>query len=138
MGTLCVLGHAPRPALDARETELLAGLAGLVMDRLELRRAERARNDAQKQFERMTAAAPGAVVCADRAGRITHWNSAAEHLFGWSRAEAVGQLLEPESLRTGHAHGMARVAALSDQSYPRHMIRRRRCGMTATAPAMFS
>lgn len=40
IGTLCIVDHVPRPALDARELRLLTGLAALVMDRMELRRAE--------------------------------------------------------------------------------------------------
>ncbi len=40
IGTLCIVDRMPRPALDARELRLLTGLAALVMDRMELRRAE--------------------------------------------------------------------------------------------------
>jgi PAS domain S-box-containing protein len=32
-----------------------------------------------------------AVIAADLAARITHWNSAAEQLYGWTREEAVGR-----------------------------------------------
>ncbi len=40
IGTLCVADRVPRPPLDERELRLLSGLAALVMDRMELRRAE--------------------------------------------------------------------------------------------------
>jgi len=40
IGTLCVVDRVPRPPLDARELQRLTGLAALVMDRMELRRAE--------------------------------------------------------------------------------------------------
>lgn len=40
IGTLCIVDRVPRPSLDARELRLLTGLASLVMDRMELRRAE--------------------------------------------------------------------------------------------------
>jgi PAS domain S-box-containing protein len=34
---------------------------------------------------------PGAVVAVDLEGRIRHWSSGAERIYGWSTAEAVGQ-----------------------------------------------
>ena len=33
----------------------------------------------------------GAAVEQDASGAITEWNEAAERLFGWSRAEAIGR-----------------------------------------------
>ena len=130
IGTLCVVDHVARPGLNARETRLLTGLAALVMDRMELRRAENARRDAQARFERMAAATPGAVVCADRNGTITHWNQAAERLFGWSATEAIGQKLEmivPEEMRAAHGAGLARLAAAENQAFP---------GRTVELPAL--
>lgn len=38
-------------------------------------------------------AAPLPIFATDSAGVVTHWNSAAEQTFGWSRAEAVGRML---------------------------------------------
>lgn len=50
---------------------------------------------------------PDAMVIVDTGdGRIVHLNGAAEKMFGWSRAEAVGQpveLLVPQRFRQGHA-----------------------------------
>jgi len=40
IGTLCIVDRVPHPPLDEREKRLLSGLAALVMDRMELRRAE--------------------------------------------------------------------------------------------------
>jgi PAS domain S-box-containing protein len=57
-----------------------------------------------------------ALVVADAAtGEIVLWNPAAESLFGYSREEAVGMLVEnlvPESLRSQHRAGLHRYAAL--------------------------
>jgi two-component system cell cycle sensor histidine kinase/response regulator CckA len=56
-------------------------------------------------------AALDGVVCADRDGRITEFNPAAERTFGYSRAEALGrQLVDliPESLRQRHLAGFRR------------------------------
>jgi PAS domain S-box-containing protein len=32
----------------------------------------------------------GSVIASDQDGRVTHWNSGAARLFGWSAAGAVG------------------------------------------------
>jgi PAS domain S-box-containing protein len=44
-------------------------------------------------LERLLATHDPAVIAADAGGRITHWNDAAERLYGWSAAEAVGRPL---------------------------------------------
>lgn len=121
IGALCVIGYEPRPALAERESQLLQALASLVMDRMELRRLEKAVRDGRAQFERMSAAAPGAGVCADSDGVITHWNAAAERLFGWSAAEAVGRSLElivPHEMRPAHAAGLSHRARTGSSAFP--------------------
>lgn len=53
-----------------------------------------------------------AVVFADVEGRIRLWNSAAERLFGFAEADALGQgldLIIPENLRKAHWDGFARA-----------------------------
>lgn len=48
-----------------------------------------------------------AVICANEKGKITFWNSGAEHLFGWGQ-EILGQPIEtiiPEHLREMHRKG---------------------------------
>jgi PAS domain S-box-containing protein len=56
-----------------------------------------------------------AVIVGDAAsGRIVLWNPAAERLFGFSVAEAIGlpmEVLVPESLKARHRAGLARFAA---------------------------
>ena len=53
-----------------------------------------------------------AVVVTDSRDRIELWNEQAEVIFGWKRAEVLGQfmasLIIPEQYRAGHAHGMKR------------------------------
>lgn len=49
-----------------------------------------------------------AIIYSDRTGLIRHWNKAAESMFGFSAAEAVGQSLDliiPEHLRAAHWRG---------------------------------
>jgi PAS domain S-box-containing protein len=51
---------------------------------------------------------PDAVVYSDADGRIRFWNQGAERIFGFEKAEAVGQSLDiivPESLRGRHWDG---------------------------------
>ena len=58
--------------------------------------------------ERILAQAADALIYARRDGRIALWNAAAERVFGWSAAEALGQNLDliiPEHLRAGHWRG---------------------------------
>ncbi|MFW5881767.1 MAG: ATP-binding protein, partial [Roseicyclus sp.] len=53
-----------------------------------------------------------AVLVADRQGRIVEFNGAAEEIFGYTRAEAVGAAMEdlivPDHLKAAHRAGMAR------------------------------
>src|SRR5438093_12705981 len=49
-----------------------------------------------------------AVIYADDTGTITRWNHAAAALFGYSAADALGQILDliiPEHLRAAHWRG---------------------------------
>ncbi len=57
---------------------------------------------------RILAQAADALIYAGRDGRIERWNAAAQRVFGFSAAEAIGQSLDliiPEHLRAGHWRG---------------------------------
>ncbi|MFT4194886.1 PAS domain-containing protein [Ottowia sp.] len=73
-------------------------------------------------WARIVADAADALIYADTGGAIRAWNGAAEALFGFSAAEALGQSLDliiPERLRAAHwaaydramASGQARLGA---------------------------
>jgi PAS domain S-box-containing protein len=67
-----------------------------------------------------------AVVVADTAGTICFWNDAAERVFGWSSAEAVGaslDLIVPERQRPRHWEGYHRVMATGDTKYGSDLLR---------------
>jgi PAS domain S-box-containing protein len=67
-------------------------------DRVTLRTKElteahaRARESAHR-FETLIEYSPLPIVALDREGRVTIWNPAAEQMYGWTRAEAVGRAL---------------------------------------------
>lgn len=64
-------------------------------------------------FSELLDAMPDAIVLVDRAGRITEFNVRAVVLFGYARAEVVGQpveLLLPERHRNSHVEDRARYA----------------------------
>ena len=87
-------------------------LVGLLLSRLLNRmRSEAERREEQEREQRQTEArtrlvldaSPDAYLTIDRDGIIVAWNLAAERMFGWSAAEAIGKpmrsLIVPEELR---------------------------------------
>ncbi|MET4700960.1 PAS domain S-box-containing protein [Constrictibacter sp. MBR-5] len=63
---------------------------------------------------------PDAVVFSDREGIIRFWNAAAERLFGFAAAEAVGRSLDiiiPERQRAVHWSGYATVMETGRSRY---------------------
>lgn len=81
--------------------------------------------DARKgRYAKMLARSATAAICADRDGTIVGWNSAAEKLFGHSRASALGKhlsLIIPPRMRAAHEAGFAQAvrtgeAGLAGQS----------------------
>ncbi len=72
-------------------------------DITERKRTEEALQESEERFRNVYTTAPLAFVLWDRDCRVLDWNSRAEELFGWSRAEALGrsffEFLVPESAR---------------------------------------
>lgn len=60
----------------------------------ELERALALVRDEERRVQTIIDSAQDAFIGLDLQGRITDWNGAAEHMFGWRRAEALGQPLE--------------------------------------------
>jgi formate hydrogenlyase transcriptional activator len=63
------------------------------------------RYDSQTLFEKLFESSPDAILVSDPDGRITEANAQVEKLFGYSRAELLGQRVEvliPERLRDSH------------------------------------
>jgi PAS domain S-box-containing protein/diguanylate cyclase (GGDEF)-like protein len=135
--TLTLLGRpwtltiSPSPQLIADRTSalpqitLLAGLIGgfLLSLAAGLIFFARARTQAAKEASRallvtetrsrsIVQSALDGIVTIDHTGRITEFNPAATRMFGWSREEALGQVLSelviPEHLRQRHERGLHR------------------------------
>jgi PAS domain S-box-containing protein len=63
---------------------------------------------AQELSRRIVEGSPDAILIADRDGKVRYWNAAAQRVFGFSAAEAVGSsmdLIIPERLRGRHWDG---------------------------------
>lgn len=70
--------------------------------------------------ERLLESMPDAVVYSDAGGLIRYWNKGAEAVFGFSRAEAVGQRLDiivPEKLRQRHWDGYEKTMRTGETRY---------------------
>ncbi|NDL64029.1 sensor domain-containing phosphodiesterase [Acerihabitans arboris] len=101
LGTLCIIDRVPRKGLSGGDKQNMRDLAALVMDRLEMRRLERARSASQYRFENIAHTSPDAIICADEIGTITFWNAAAGKLLGYDSEQIVGRnvnVLVPDGL----------------------------------------
>jgi PAS domain S-box-containing protein len=80
----------PRP-IDEELLKTAAGLGRQIGQFIDRKRAERARNESEKHRSAMLGTALDGVIGIDHSGRITEFNPAAERMFGYRRAEALGQ-----------------------------------------------
>ncbi len=86
----------------------------LFLDRLLARaaRRDRALAASSRQLQATVSASLDAIVTADVNGRIIDFNTSAETVFGWTRAEILGQTMEdtfiPHRMRDAHHNGMKR------------------------------
>ncbi len=93
-------------------TPLIAGMLIVrVMDRVRMGRAESEERavelrESEQRTELVLDSAPDAFVTIDSAGVIRGWNSAAERIFGWTAAQAIGEqmrtLITPAEFRDRH------------------------------------
>lgn len=81
------LAVSKMPAAEDQE------LIGMVSDISERKQAEQQLATANRLRESIVESAPLAILSTDKHGRILSYNAAAELLFGYTQAEAVGQML---------------------------------------------
>ncbi len=76
------------------------------------RKAERSLRLSEERNQLIVETALDGVVTMNNKGQITGWNTQAEKMFGWTRAEALGrelaELIIPERHREDHRRGMRR------------------------------
>ena len=74
----------------------------------------------------LVAVAGDAIIAADAHGAIVLWNAAAERIFGYTQAEAIGQTLDlitPERHRKRHWHGYETSMRTGQTRYGAEVLR---------------
>jgi PAS domain S-box-containing protein len=77
-------------------------------------------------YEQLVGVIGDAIVVSDASGAINLWNPAAECLFGFSQAEALGNSLDliiPERLRERHWAGYGKTMASGETRYGHDVLR---------------
>ncbi len=86
------VGNKPTPYGDD-DVQLVAELADLAWDLVARKQAEEQLRQSETRLRVITNSAQDAILMMDPEGRISFWNPAAEHIFGYTSAEALGQNL---------------------------------------------
>ncbi|MCI0551526.1 MAG: PAS domain S-box protein, partial [Anaerolineae bacterium] len=85
-------------------------IQGFIEDITERKRAEEALHASEETTRLIIDTALDAVIIIDQDGQVTRWNDQAEVVFGWRRAEAIGErlskLIIPPELRAKHENGL--------------------------------
>ncbi|MDI6451895.1 PAS domain S-box protein, partial [Anaerobaca lacustris] len=85
--------------------------ATVFQDITDRKKAGEALAESQARLDKVVGAAQDAIIMLDPEGRISMWNAAAEQMFGYSIAEAMGQnlhqLLAPSRFHEAHRRGFA-------------------------------
>jgi len=90
----------------------------LALDVTDPRRAEEALRQSELRTRLIIDTALDAVIAMNSSGVISDWSAQAESMFGWSRAEAVGQLMSatiiPLRYREAHNRGLKKFLATGE------------------------
>ena len=98
--------------LDIRIYPSSFGTTIMFHDDTERKKAEEALRESEARSRAVSEMASDAIISCDANGLIVSWNKAAETMFGYTEAEAVGQmdtLIVSEQLRERHLQGLARL-----------------------------
>jgi len=115
VGALGIIDTKPREPLDHREEALLANLAAITANMLDLYReavTDTATTGAhlRSRLAALVADSPTAIIGSGLDGIVTDWNPAAERLFGWTAEETLGRPMPFE-----HVENLEEIAALRDR-----------------------
>lgn len=94
LGALCVIDNKPHAQFAPEDRVRLKELAGLVLDKLELRRLQIAAASNPPRLVASAATSPNAIISFDAQSTITAWNEAATTLFGRSAEDATGRSIK--------------------------------------------
>ena len=138
-GEVCTIqAHGRAHRAPNGEIVRLLGSAQDITERVE---ADRALRRAHQLLATMIEDAPVAVITVDDQYRVTSWNPAAEHIFGWSAGEVIGRPLplvpEERAMELPLINGAEEACGFT--TVPYETQRRRRDGamvdvQVATAP----
>ncbi len=110
---VAILGVGNKPtdytAQDLETVSYLADIAWHICSRV---RTEQELRESEAHFRAVTESAIDAILTIDEAGKIVSWNRSAEVIFGWTKAEILGQpvsLLIPVSYHDVRDKGIQRV-----------------------------
>lgn len=86
IGLLSISSMSRFSELDLERIKLIAGQLTSIIKR---KQTEKALKESEEKLRSISDSAKDAIIMADNLGDITHWNPAAEHLFGYSEEEAT-------------------------------------------------
>ena len=107
-GAMVVQHYRDPKAYGPAELRMLEFVSSQVARSIERKRAEEALLRNEQRLALHVQKTPLAVIEWDTAFRVLRWNDAAEHIFGWSASEAIGQhasFITPEAFRE-HVDGV--------------------------------
>jgi PAS domain S-box-containing protein len=85
---------------------ILIGIRGFILDINKRKQAEEALRESEARISAITNFANDAITMMDNNGNISYWNPAAEHILGYTSAEAIGrnlhELITPERFLATH------------------------------------
>ncbi len=98
-------------AAFASQEDLPGGSVTVMLDITERKQAEKILQEREATLRAITQSAQDAVIMIGAQGQITFWNPAAERIFGYSHAEALGQdlhrMIAPEQFHAAHHQAFA-------------------------------
>lgn len=103
---------------DPQLLTLAANIGSQLGQFIERQHAEKALLESEARKGAILESAMDCIVTMDHHGRVTEFNPAAERVFGFGRAEAVGQLMSdliiPKQFRQAHKEGLKRYLATGE------------------------
>lgn len=93
LGSLCVIDYKPRHDFTDTKKDILRELADVVVERLNLRRAEMVQDVERRRFKGVTNTSPDCILCIDGAGMVRYANDAAQAAFGTCVSRSVANII---------------------------------------------